>query len=155
MWMPEFMSVALFKVEKYSKILKVFELLKQTTKSRYWKTWKGHGKSHGIWRAQKSMNPAGSYCQSRQDSRRKAKLLVAKVLVRSWHKSRQDSHWISWVGFYMVMHGGYIHGQKVLGPYWCIKTLINSRQLVGILSCLGIQEATVHTHVQGTILFPD
>ena len=63
------------------------------------------------------MNPAGSYCQSRQDFCREAKLLVAKVLVRSWHKSRQDSHWISWVGFYMVMHRGYIHGQKVLGPY--------------------------------------
>ena len=34
--------------------------------------------SHGIWRAQKSANPAESYRKSRQDSRWEAKSLVAK-----------------------------------------------------------------------------
>ena len=50
-WTPEFVSVGLFKVKKYSKTRKVFEFLKLTAKAEKVM------ESHRICRAQKSKKP--------------------------------------------------------------------------------------------------
>ena len=39
-WMPEFVSVELFKVKKYSKTRKVFEVFKLTVKPKVLENWK-------------------------------------------------------------------------------------------------------------------
>ena len=52
--MPEFVSVELFKVKKYSKTRKVFEFLKLTAKPEKVM------ESHSIWRAQKTANPVSA-----------------------------------------------------------------------------------------------
>ena len=57
-WTPEFVSVELFKVQKYPKTRKILKIFwKWQLNLRFLKTRKGHGKNQGIWRAQKSTKP--------------------------------------------------------------------------------------------------
>ena len=79
-----FVSVELFKVKKYPQRRKILvKLFVSELNLRSWKTWKGLGKSHEIWTAQKSTNPVHNVIRINElCSKRKKKKFRVNVSYR-------------------------------------------------------------------------